>query len=156
MKLPRAALVGLVSTFFISFTAMAQSASPVITASAATPPAAKRVPKEMVNHGDKRVDDYFWLREKKNADTIAYLKAENAYTDAVMAPLKEFRESLYKEMLGHVGAGRSAESADDSPTEFVGTTNGEGEQSGEPELEVRPRNVDIMTGDSVNACLYAL
>lgn len=102
MKLPRAALVGLVSTFFISFTAMAQSASPVITASAATPPAAKRVPKEMVNHGDKRVDDYFWLREKENADTIAYLKAENAYTDAVMAPLKEFRESLYKEMLARI------------------------------------------------------
>jgi hypothetical protein len=61
-----------------------------------------------------------------------------------------------EKLLGHVGAGRSAESADDSPTEFVGTTNGEGEQSGEPELEVRPRNVDIMTGDSVNACLYAL
>ncbi|MBL8515795.1 MAG: S9 family peptidase [Betaproteobacteria bacterium] len=66
------------------------------------PPAAKRVPKEMVNHGDKRVDDYFWLREKDNPDTIAYLKAENAYTDAVMAPLKDFREALYKEMLARI------------------------------------------------------
>ncbi len=66
------------------------------------PPVAKRVPKEMAHHGDKRVDDYFWLREKDNPDTTAYLKGENAYTDAVMAPLKDFRESLYKEMLARI------------------------------------------------------
>src|SRR5271166_2742252 len=32
------------------------------------PPAAKRVPKEIVTHSDRRVDDYFWLREKTNAE----------------------------------------------------------------------------------------
>ena len=37
-------------------------------------------------HGDVRQDDYYWMREKDNPDVIAYLTAENAYTDAVMKP----------------------------------------------------------------------
>jgi len=83
----------------------AQTPSPAATPQAKldiVPPAAKRVPKEMVNHGDKRVDDYFWLREKENPDTTAYLKAENAYTDSIMAPHKAFQEALYKEMLARI------------------------------------------------------
>ena len=66
------------------------------------PPAAKKVPKELVTHGDKRVDDYFWLREKTNAEVIAYLEAENAYADAVTQPQRGFREKLYSEMLRHL------------------------------------------------------
>ena len=37
-------------------------------------------------HGERRVDDYAWLREKENPEVRAYLEAENAYTDAVMKP----------------------------------------------------------------------
>ena len=37
-------------------------------------------------HGETRIDDYFWLREKANPEVAAYLEAENAYTDAVMKP----------------------------------------------------------------------
>ena len=66
------------------------------------PPVAKRIPKEIVAHGDKRVDDYFWLREKTNADVLAYLQAENAYADSVTGPQQPFQESLYQEMLGHL------------------------------------------------------
>jgi oligopeptidase B len=66
------------------------------------PPIAKMIPREMVNHGDKRVDDYFWLRDKDNSEVIAYLKAENAYTDAVMKPQLGFRDQLYKEMLARI------------------------------------------------------
>ncbi len=53
-------------------------------------------------HGDRRVDDYFWLREKTNAEVIAYLNAENAYADAVTKSLQPAQESLYQEMLGHL------------------------------------------------------
>ena len=43
------------------------------------PPAAKKVPHAEVGHGERRVDDYFWLREKTNPDTRAYLdKMEKA------------------------------------------------------------------------------
>src|SRR5882672_706842 len=66
------------------------------------PPLAKKVPKEIITHGDKRVDDYFWLREKTNAEVVSYLEAENAYADAVMQPSKPFEERLYREMLGHL------------------------------------------------------
>ena len=67
-----------------------------------TPPVAKKAPKEMIHHGDKRVDDYFWLREKDNPQVNAHLKAENAYTDAVLQPLAGLREQLYKEMLARI------------------------------------------------------
>src|ERR1700731_4879932 len=69
---------------------------------AATPPVAKKVPKEMTLHGDTRVDNYFWLREKSSPEVISYLKSENAYTDAVMKPTQGFQEGLYKEILGRI------------------------------------------------------
>jgi oligopeptidase B len=66
------------------------------------PPVAKKVPKEIVVHGDKRVDDYFWLREKTNAEVTAYLEKENAYADAMTRSLEKFQDRLYHEMLGHL------------------------------------------------------
>jgi len=72
------------------------------TGSPATPPTAKKVPKVDTVHGQRREDDYFWLREKSNTEVTAYLEAENAYTDAVMKPTAELQIALYKEMLGHI------------------------------------------------------
>jgi oligopeptidase B len=66
------------------------------------PPVAPRKPKAIARHGDRRVDPYFWLREKSNPDVIAHLNAENRYTQAVMKPLEGFRASLYKEMLARI------------------------------------------------------
>lgn len=66
------------------------------------PPVAKKVPKVDVYHGERRVDDYFWLRDKQNPDVAAYLEAENAYADAVMAPTQGFQERLYAELLGRI------------------------------------------------------
>ena len=74
----------------------------VNAAEALTPPVAAKKPKVMTLFGDKRVDDYFWLREKTNPEVIDYLKAENEYTYAAMKPLEGFREQLYKEMLGRI------------------------------------------------------
>jgi oligopeptidase B len=66
------------------------------------PPVAKKAPKTATTHGDKRVDDYFWLREKSNAEVISYLEAENAYADALMKPTEALQANLYKEMLGRI------------------------------------------------------
>ena len=66
------------------------------------PPVAAKQPKVMAKFGDRRVDDYFWLREKDNPEVIAYLEAENRHTEAAMKPLEEFREKLYREMLGRI------------------------------------------------------
>src|SRR6266545_406489 len=66
------------------------------------PPVARRVPKVDVVHGDRRVDDYHWLRDKADPEVAAYLEAENAYTVAVMRPTEPFQERLYKEMLARI------------------------------------------------------
>ena len=68
----------------------------------ASPPIAKTVPKQITLHGDKRVDNYAWLRERDNPEVTRYLEAENQYTDQVMAPLKPLQETLYKEILGRI------------------------------------------------------
>src|SRR3954464_4328980 len=68
----------------------------------AVPPVAARKPKVLTKFGDRRVDPYFWLREKESPEVIAYLEAENAYASAVMQPLEAFREKLYGEMLQRI------------------------------------------------------
>jgi oligopeptidase B len=53
-------------------------------------------------HGKKIDDPYFWIKDKKNPETIKYIEAENAYREAVTKHLKPFEEKLYKEMLSHI------------------------------------------------------
>ncbi|MFG1718314.1 S9 family peptidase [Micromonospora chalcea] len=60
-------------------------------------PVAKRVPTERVHHGDTVLDEYAWLATKDDPDTIAYLDAENAYTEARTAHLAELRAELFEE-----------------------------------------------------------
>jgi oligopeptidase B len=66
------------------------------------PPVAPEHPTVLEAHGDKRVDPYYWLREKQNPEVIAYLEAENAYTDAVLAPTANLQEKLYSETVGRI------------------------------------------------------
>lgn len=66
------------------------------------PPIAKRIRKTTEIHGDRLADDYAWMRERDNPEVRAYLEAENAHTDAVLAPLEGFRQALYKEMLARI------------------------------------------------------
>jgi oligopeptidase B len=63
-----------------------------------TPPVAKRVPTERVHHADHVIDEYAWLKDKDDPDTIAYLKAENAYTEAHTADQAELREAIFNEI----------------------------------------------------------
>ncbi len=52
--------------------------------------------------GDARVDDYAWLRKKKDPEVEKYLQAEDAYADAMMASTEQLRDVLYRELLSHV------------------------------------------------------
>ncbi len=63
-----------------------------------TPPRAKRVPTTRSFHGDEFVDEYEWLRDKDSAETLAYLEAENAYTESRTAHLAGLRETLFEEI----------------------------------------------------------
>ncbi|GAP93791.1 S9 family peptidase [Leptolyngbya sp. NIES-2104] len=53
-------------------------------------------------HDDERIDDYFWLRERDNPEVIAYLEAENAYTEAIMQHTESLQTKLYEEMLSRI------------------------------------------------------
>jgi oligopeptidase B len=66
------------------------------------PPIAPKVPTVVSVHGDRRQDDYAWLRGKDDPEVIAYLESENAYTDTVMKPTAAFQEALYAEMLARI------------------------------------------------------
>ncbi|MEO6260826.1 MAG: prolyl oligopeptidase family serine peptidase, partial [Thermoanaerobaculia bacterium] len=66
------------------------------------PPSVQKKPHVTKIHGDTLVDDYFWLREKKNPDVLAHLEAENAYTNAVMKDTEGLQAKLYDELLSHV------------------------------------------------------
>ncbi|MGH8864509.1 MAG: prolyl oligopeptidase family serine peptidase, partial [Burkholderiales bacterium] len=66
------------------------------------PPVAKRVRQVTVVHGERRVDDYHWLRNKASPSVRACLRAENAYTAAMMKPSRGLQKNLYKEMLARI------------------------------------------------------
>lgn len=66
------------------------------------PPSAPTVPHVSTWHGQEVSDPWFWLREKDSAPVLAYLKAENAYTEAQTAGLAAFSAKLYDEMLGRI------------------------------------------------------
>ena len=66
------------------------------------PPVARRHHTETALHGVVLTDDYAWLRDKENPEVTTYLEAENAYSEAIMAPLAGLREDLYREMLSHI------------------------------------------------------
>jgi oligopeptidase B len=66
------------------------------------PPVAKTVPATTELHGERRTDDYAWLRDRNDPAVVAYLEAENAYADAVMKPSEALQQTLYAEMLGRI------------------------------------------------------
>lgn len=66
------------------------------------PPKALKKNQTFTNHSYTRTDDYFWLKDKNNPETIAYLKAENAYADTVMASTKDLQNKLFEEMKGRI------------------------------------------------------
>jgi oligopeptidase B len=69
---------------------------------AADPPVAPKRPTVLRKHGERRIDDYYWLRYEQDPAVLAYLQAENAYAAAVTKPLKPFEDTLYREMQGRI------------------------------------------------------
>ncbi|HEY7472325.1 MAG TPA: S9 family peptidase [Gemmatimonadota bacterium] len=77
-------------------------ASTAVAQEPAQPPVARTEATRLELHGDVRIDEYYWLRERENPEVIAYLEAENAYTDAMTAHLAGLRESLFEEIKGRI------------------------------------------------------
>lgn len=76
-----------------------------VAASVATPPDAERKPHAVQTpFGAVRNDDYYWLRDddRENPEVLAYLNAENAYADALLAPTRPLQDKLYAEIVGRI------------------------------------------------------
>ena len=66
------------------------------------PPVARVIPVKLTKHGHVRRDDYHWLNKRENPEVLAYLEAENAYAEAMMAPTKDLRRALVEEIRGRI------------------------------------------------------
>ena len=73
-----------------------------MTKTVVLPPKAKKIPKELIAHNDVRVDDYFWLNDRKNKEVIKYLNDENEYYDAMTSKYRDFESSLFEEMKARI------------------------------------------------------
>ncbi|WP_396164405.1 S9 family peptidase [Flavobacterium sp.] len=66
------------------------------------PPVAKIVPKTLEKHGDKRIDNYYWLNQRENPEVIDYLTKENEYYQKSTAHTKALQDDLFLEMKARI------------------------------------------------------
>jgi len=64
------------------------------------PPAARRIPSTRTHHGDTVIDEYAWLADKDDPETLRYLEAENAHTAAMTAGRAGLRDDIFAEIKG--------------------------------------------------------
>lgn len=65
-------------------------------------PAPSKRPHHLIQHGRKRIDEYYWMRNREDPETIPYLEAENAYLEGVMAHTKDLQDTLFAEMKARI------------------------------------------------------
>ncbi len=66
------------------------------------PPVAKVVPTVLKEHGNKRVDNYFWMNQREDQDVVDYLNAENDYYQKMTAHTQELQADLFTEMKSRI------------------------------------------------------
>ena len=71
---------------------------------APAPPMAEKRPYAVRSPSGERQDEYYWLRDdtRKNPEMLAYLNAENAYREAMIAHTKPAEEALYQEIVARI------------------------------------------------------
>lgn len=67
-----------------------------------SPPVARKVPKELRAHGEVRIDDYYWMRDRRNPGVIEYVQAENRYADEVMRHTAGLQKRLFDELRSRI------------------------------------------------------
>ena len=77
------------------------------------PPLASKKPYEMNEHGNTRIDNYYWMRltdEQKSAkkydkqaqEVVNYIDSENSYTESSLSHTKIFQNNLFEEIIGRI------------------------------------------------------
>jgi oligopeptidase B len=65
-------------------------------------PTAPKRPYEITQHGQTRIDNYYWMRDRSDPEVLKYLHAENDYLEEIMGHTKSLQETLYAEMKGRL------------------------------------------------------
>src|SRR6476620_6159863 len=70
-------------------------------------PVADKIPKDVGMHGDKRIDNYYWMNDyfKKGPlsdKVVSYLEEENHYTDSTLSDIRGLRDTLFNEMKSRI------------------------------------------------------
>jgi len=65
-------------------------------------PLARKYPRELIAHGDVRIDNYYWLNERENPEVIAYLEEENHYQEEMMKDTEPLQRQIYDEIVGRI------------------------------------------------------
>ena len=66
------------------------------------PPIPERRPVRLEAHGDVRIDDWYWLRDKDDPEVIEHLRAENAFTEAATAHTAQLQAHLFEEIVERI------------------------------------------------------
>ena len=77
------------------------------------PPVANKIPYEMTEHGDTRIDNYYWMRltdeqksankyDKQTQEVVDYIDAENSYTQSSLSHTKKLQNDLFEEIIGRI------------------------------------------------------
>ena len=65
-------------------------------------PIASKRPHEITQHGLTRVDNYYWMRDKNDPETMKHLRAESDYLEEIMQHTKPLQERLFSEMKARI------------------------------------------------------
>ena len=65
-------------------------------------PIAPKHPHEIAQHGQTRVDNYYWMRDRNDPETMKHLRAESDYLEEIMQHTKPLQEKLFTEMKARI------------------------------------------------------
>jgi oligopeptidase B len=65
-------------------------------------PIAAKHPHEINQHGTTRVDNYYWMRDKQDPETLRHLRAESDYLEEMTQHTKPLQEKLFSEMKARI------------------------------------------------------
>ena len=65
-------------------------------------PVADKIPQELTKHSITRIDNYYWLNDRKNPKVIDYLNNENNYTKNKLKPTEKLQKELFNEVKARI------------------------------------------------------
>ncbi|NVJ61320.1 MAG: S9 family peptidase [Gammaproteobacteria bacterium] len=68
------------------------------------PPVAKKIPHKLVQHGNTRIDNYYWMRDdsRKSPEVIEHLQRENEFAAQQLEPMEDLKNKILAEINGRI------------------------------------------------------